>query len=83
MNLLILALIYLLRVYTFVLLARAILSWFRLDPYNPLVRALYSVTEPVLEPVRRIIPPMGGFDLSIIVVFIGMSLLSRVLFGLL
>lgn len=71
-----------LRFYAFVLIARALISWFRPDPYNPLVRTLYNVTEPVLEPVRRIIPPLGGLDLSILIVLIGLQLLSGFLFSL-
>ena len=44
-----------------------------------MVDALYSITEPVLEPVRRAIPPMGGFDLSPLVVFFGLRILQGVL----
>jgi YggT family protein len=42
---------------------------------------LYTVTEPVLGPVRRALPPLGGFDLSPIVVIFGLQLLSRVIAG--
>ena len=62
----------------------AILSWFRLEPGTPLARAryfLHRATEPVLRPVRRVIPPMGGLDLSFIVVFLVLQLVVvRVLF---
>jgi YggT family protein len=56
--------------YVYLIILRAILSWFSPDPYNPLFRALLSLTEPVLEPMRRIIPPLGGMDLSPIVVIL-------------
>lgn len=70
-----------LRLYSFVLLARALVSWIpNLDPYNPAVQILYQVTEPVLEPIRKLIPPIGGtIDISIIVAFFGISLLSRLI----
>ena len=62
------------RVYMIVLLARAILSWFPVSSSGGLLaqiqRVLFDVTEPVLAPVRRIIPPAGMFDLSFMVVFI-------------
>lgn len=56
--------------YVYLIILRAILSWFSPDPYNPLFRALLSLTEPILEPMRRIIPPLGGMDLSPIVVIL-------------
>ena len=63
----------LLNLYLIILVARAVLSWFPLSPGSPLAPVasfLYTVTEPVLAPFRRIIPPLGGFDLSFLVVFI-------------
>lgn len=61
----------LLSIYTFVLLARILMSWIpNLDPYNPIVQFLYRVTEPVLDPARKLIPPIGMIDISPIVVFL-------------
>jgi len=72
-----------LQIYSFIVLARILISWFpNLDRSNQLVDALYAVTDPVLEPVRRIIPPLGMVDISPIVVFIGLQLLQRILIGL-
>ncbi len=51
--------------YMWILIARAVISWVSPDPYNPIVRFLYNVTEPVLYRVRRLIPvSFGGIDLS-------------------
>jgi YggT family protein len=64
-------------------LARVIVSWIRPDPYNPIVRAIYQLTEPIMEPVRRLLPTAGGLDFSPIVVLLGLSLLERVVLSLL
>ncbi len=50
----------LLGVYMWIVIRRAILSWVNPDPYNPVVRFLHDVTEPVLSRIRRIIPAFGG-----------------------
>ncbi len=49
-------------------LIRALISWVNPDPYNPIVQFLYRTTEPILQPVRRLLPPMG-IDISPIIVF--------------
>jgi YggT family protein len=74
----------LLQLYSWVLVARALMSWIpNLDPYNPAVQFLYQITEPVLEPVRRLIPPLGGtIDISMIVVFFGIMILQYVLMSI-
>jgi YggT family protein len=51
---------YVLGAYIWVLVIRAVLSWVSPDPYNPIVRALYSITEPVLSFLRRKFPLMAG-----------------------
>ena len=61
------------QIYVFILFGRAILSWFPYSPnspFNPVRRVVFTLTEPVLAPFRRIIPPVGMFDLSFIVAFI-------------
>lgn len=60
----------LIELYGWVIFARLIVSWFRLDPYHPIVQFLYRVTEPVLRPARQLIPPAGGLDFSPIIVFV-------------
>jgi YggT family protein len=53
-------------IYFWIVFARAIVSWVSADPSNPIVRALVLMTEPVLRPLRRLVPPrkLGGLDLS-------------------
>lgn len=70
-----------LQLYSFVLLARALISWIpNMDPYHPAVQILYQVTEPVLEPIRRVVPPLGGMiDMSIIIAFIAIMFLQMIL----
>jgi YggT family protein len=48
----------------FAIFARAILTWFPIGPDNPIVRILIQVTEPVLAPLRRIVPRVGMVDLT-------------------
>lgn len=70
----------LLNVYSWLIIARAIISWVSPDPYNPIVNFLYMVTEPILRPARRIIPPIGGtIDISPIVVLLLLMFLRQAL----
>jgi len=50
--------------YEFAIIARALLPWFRVDPYHPVMRFLIQITEPLLAPIRRNLPTMGGLDFS-------------------
>ena len=73
----------LLTVLTVAILIRALLTWVpNMDPSNPLVRLLNQITDPLLQPARRLIPPMGGMDLSPIVVIVVLQLLQRLLMRL-
>ena len=50
------------------IIVRAVLSWIPgLDSAHPVIRFIMRVTDPILEPIRRVIPPLGGFDLSPII----------------
>jgi YggT family protein len=72
-----------LQIYTFVLLIRILITWIpNLDPYHPIVQLLFQVTEPVLEPARKLIPPIGMIDISPIVVFIVLGILQDLLMQL-
>ena len=56
-------------VLTWAIIIRVLLTWIPgLSPYNPVVRVLASITDPILEPARRLIPPIGMIDISPIVV---------------
>ncbi|MFZ2422587.1 MAG: YggT family protein [Anaerolineae bacterium] len=64
----------------FAILIRVLLTWFpNLDRSNPLVQLLSSVTDPILEPARRLVPPFGGLDISPILVLFALQLLESVL----
>ena len=69
----------LLNILWFAILIRVILSWFPVDPYNPIVRIIFEITEPVLAPFRRVIPRIGMFDLSPLAAFLVISFLSQAL----
>lgn len=66
--------------YTFIIIGRVIISWVNPDPYNPIVRFLHNATDPVFYRVRRVVPLVfGGFDLTPIVLLIGLTFLQRVI----
>ena len=50
--------------YIWIVIGRAVISWVNADPYNPIVRFLVQVTDPLLLRIRRYVPSMGGIDLS-------------------
>jgi YggT family protein len=57
--------------YMWVIIIRALISWVNPDPYNPIVQFLYKITEPVLHPVRRLMPVYNmGIDLSPLIVIL-------------
>lgn len=68
-----------LTLYMYIIIARALISWVNPDPRNPIVRFLYSATEPLLYRVRRVVPHMGGIDFSPLVVIIGIYFLQSFL----
>jgi YggT family protein len=61
------------------ILIRAVLSWVQPDPGNPIVQFLERVTGPILYPLQRIIPPLGGIDLSPLVAMLLIELLKGLL----
>lgn len=72
-------LIALIDLYSLVLFGSVVLSWVRPDPDNSIVKVIHQLTEPVLSRVRQILPAAGGFDLSPMVVLIGLQLLKSLL----
>lgn len=69
----------LLTIYLYILIARAIISWVNPDPYNPVVNFLHRVTEPLLAPIRRFLPDLGGIDMSPIIVFMAIIFMQKFL----
>ena len=69
---------YVLTFYMWIVIARAVLSWVKPDPYNPIVRFIHNVTEPVLYRIREKIPVnFGGIDFSPIIVILGVIFLQN------
>lgn len=65
---------------TWAIIIRVLLTWIPgLSPYNPVVRVLASITDPILEPARRVIPPIGMIDISPIVVLFVLQLVREFL----
>ncbi|MEK6559039.1 MAG: YggT family protein [Planctomycetota bacterium] len=68
--------------YEIALLIRIVLSWVPHNPYNQAVRFLYRITDPVLIPIRKLIPPFKGIDFSPVIVFFGLDIIKRFVSGL-
>jgi YggT family protein len=62
---------------TIAIFARAIVSWFNMDPRSPLIQILDAVTEPILDPIRRIMPRLGMIDLSPLVAILLLQFVSN------
>ena len=69
----------LLDIYTWILVVRVIMSWVNASPYNPIVRIVYMLTEPILGPIRRVLPSMGGLDFSPMVVLVAIWMFKSLL----
>jgi len=72
--------LWLIDLYSLVVLVSVIVSWIGLPPYHPVVKFCSSLTEPALGPIRRIIPPFAGLDFSPMVLLIGLQFLRRLIF---
>lgn len=74
----------LLYIYFFAILVQVIISWVSPGTYNPATALIHHITEPVMRPARKILPPFSGFDLSPVLVFVVLNLLIMfipVIFG--
>ncbi|HEX3050685.1 MAG TPA: YggT family protein [Aggregatilineaceae bacterium] len=69
----------LIQLYSLVILARVLMSWIQVDPYNPVVRAIFDLTEPVLQPIRNLLPPAAGLDFSPIIAIILLQFIGQIL----
>lgn len=65
--------------YSFAFIARALLSWFRVSYYHPVARFLIQITEPLLAPLRRYIPPTSGLDFTPMVALLILWIVERLL----
>lgn len=65
--------------YIWIVIGRAVISWVNADPYNPVVRFLVQVTDPLLQRIRRFVPFMGGIDLSPMILIFAIVFLQNFL----
>ena len=65
------------------ILARILLSWIPLNRENQVVRIIYEITDPILEPIRRVVPSLGALDLSPMIALILIQVVERILLTLL
>ncbi|MBM42709.1 MAG: hypothetical protein CL483_12375 [Acidobacteria bacterium] len=61
--------------YSLIVFVAVVVSWIQLPPGNPVVTFVRTMTEPALEPIRRVMPDMGGIDFSPMVLLVGLQLL--------
>jgi YggT family protein len=66
----------LLSIYKYILLGSVVISWVNADPYNPIVRFIHSLTEPLLGRIRQVMPETGRLDLSPLVAFFAIHLIQ-------
>ena len=69
-------LIQIIDLYSLIVFVAIVMSWMQLPPSNPIVQLVHAVTEPVLGPLRRALPSMGGLDFSPMVLLIGLQMLK-------
>lgn len=67
-------------VYEWILIAKIVMTWIPHNAYHPAVQFLHKITDPVLNPVRRVVPPVMGIDFSPIIVFVGLGFLKRMMY---
>ena len=64
---------------SFLILARVLLSWVNVNPSNPIVLFIYGVTEPILQPLRNVLPAIGTMDISPIAALILLQILESLI----
>jgi len=72
----------LIQIYSLIILARVLMSWVQVDPTSPLARTLISLTEPVLQPIRNLLPPGPGLDFSPIIAIILLQIVGQLLISM-
>ena len=68
-------LIQLIDLYSLIVLVSVVMSWMQMPPSNPIASFVHTMTEPLLDPIRRALPPMGGLDFSPMVLLIGLRMI--------
>ena len=66
-------------VLSFAIIVRAVLSWFPINPYNPALVILHQITEPILAPLRRIVPRIGMLDITPVVAIVILQVIPMLL----
>ena len=66
--------------YSLIVFVAVVMSWMQLPPSNPIAQLVHALTEPVLGPLRRVLPAMGGLDFSPMVLLIGLQMLKSLLY---
>ena len=66
-----------------IIIGRCILSFIRHDPYQPIIKFIYDVSEPIMAPFRKLIPASGGIDFSPFIAVLALTLLQRLIITLL
>lgn len=70
-------------VLVWLIIARCILSFVRHNPYQPVIKFIYDVSEPIMAPFRKLIPPTGGIDFSPIIAVLALSFLQKIIIDIL
>jgi YggT family protein len=65
--------------YTLIVLARVLMSWIQVDPYSQPARTIIDLTEPVLKPIRDLLPPTAGLDFSPVIAIILLQIIGQIL----
>ena len=64
---------------TIIIFIRVILSWFPHNPYQPLIKLIYKISNPILNPIRNIVSPIGGIDISPIILIFIIQLIKNII----
>ncbi len=70
---------YMIQIYSLLIFIRVLMSWFTVDPNNPVIETLYQITDPYLNIFRKILPSAGGLDFSPIIALIVLQAIGRAL----
>lgn len=70
------------QVLVYLIIARALLSFVRHNPNQPIIKFIYEITEPIMRPIRRLLPVIGGIDFSPIIAVVALEIIRRVVITL-